>query len=76
MQQRFDPMGFGERLLQARTNAGMTMTQLHLNVFISQTSLSRYERGLMLPTTDRLFDLANLYGCSIDWLCGLKEEQV
>ena len=73
MQQRFDPVAFGERLRQARTNAGMTMMQVHDNLFISQGVLSRYEHGLVFPIIDRVFELAKLYGCSIDWLCGLKE---
>lgn len=73
MQQRFDPVAFGERLHKARTNAGLTMVQVQDNVYVSQGTISRYEHGLVFPTIERVFELANLYGCSMDWLCGLKE---
>ncbi len=73
MQQRFDPVAFGERLRQARINNELTMMQVQDRLFISQGVLSRYEHGLVFPTIERVFELANLYGCSMDWLCGLKE---
>ena len=73
MQQRFDPVAFGERLHQARINAGLTMVQAGGAIFMSQSAISRYEKGINIPTVDRLFELAKLYGCSMDWLCGLKE---
>lgn len=70
----FDPVDFGERLRQARKNNRLTMTQVQDRLYISQGVLSRYENGLVFPTIERVFELANLYGCSMDWLCGLKGE--
>lgn len=69
----FDSVAFGERLRQARKNAGFTMMQVKDKLYISQGLISRYEHGLVYPPIERVFELANLYGCSIDWLCGLKE---
>lgn len=70
----FDSVSFGDRLRQARINNGLTMVQVQDKLFISQGVISRYEHGLVFPTIERVFELANLYGCSMDWLCGLKEE--
>lgn len=70
MQYKFDPVAFGERLRQARERAGLTMKQVNARVYISQSVISRYESGEVTPTIERVFSLANLYGCSIDWLCG------
>ncbi len=64
---------FGRRLKQARKKAGLTMTQAGEKVYISQSVVSRYEKGESIPTIDRVLALANLYGVSIDWLCGIKE---
>lgn len=66
----FNPVFFGERLRQARERAGLTMKQVNARVYISQSVISRYESGEVTPTIERVFSLANLYGCSIDWLCG------
>lgn len=68
----FNPVIFGERLRQARENAGLTMNQANAKVYISQSVISRYESGAVTPTIDRVFALAGLYGCSIDWLCGVE----
>ena len=74
MQQRFDTVAFGERLHQARINAGLTMVQVQDNVSVSQGTISRYEHGISYPSIERVYELAKLYGCSMDWLCGLREE--
>lgn len=71
MQYKFDPVTFGERLRQAREETGLSMNRVSQLIYISQGVLSRYEHGLVFPTIERVFDLANLYGCSIDWLCGM-----
>lgn len=69
----FDPVAFGIRLRQARINSGFTMMQVRGRLYISQGMISKYEHSLVFPPIERVFELANLYGCSIDWLCGLKE---
>ena len=61
---------FGHRLNQARVKAGFSMNQVSAKLYISQSVISRYESGKVTPTIDRVCAMANLYGCSIDWLCG------
>ena len=74
MRLTFDSKVFGTRLRHAREKAGMTMKHVEQCAFISQSVISRYEYGEVTPTVDRVFALANLYGVSLDWLCGMKEE--
>jgi len=74
MRLTFDSKVFGTRLRHARKKAGYTMEHAGQCAFISQSVISRYENGEVTPTVDRVFALANLYGVSLDWLCGLKEE--
>lgn len=70
----FNHRKFGERLRTAREKAGLTMAQVNERVYVSQGVISRYENGLVYPTVERVYDLAKLYGCSIDWLCSMEDE--
>ena len=66
---------FCTRLRRARKKAGYTMTRAAERLYIQQSSISRYERGVVFPTIDRVAEMANLYGVSIDWLCGMGVEK-
>ena len=70
----FDQVKFGKRLRRMRKRAGMTMQHVAQCVYTSTSIISRYENGLVLPAIDRLYALSKLYGCSIDWLCGMEDE--
>lgn len=41
---------------------------------ISQSTLSKYERGDMLPTIENLLLLASFYNTSLDFLMDLTDE--
>ena len=71
----FDPVSFGRRLRQSREKANLTAKQVEALIYISQSVISRYESGNVEPTIGRVFTLANLYGCSVDWLLGREEAQ-
>lgn len=62
---------FCERLRAARVKTGMTTTEVAFALYTSQSAVSRYETGVNLPRLDRIVDMAELYGVSLDWLCGL-----
>lgn len=66
---------FCERLRRARKKAGYTMIRAAEKLYIQQASISRYERGVVYPTIDRVVAMANLYGVSLDWLCGRGVEK-
>lgn len=66
-----DVSKFCERMRRARKNAGMTTTDAAFALHTDQAMVSRYETGVIMPRIDRVADMADLYGCSIDWLCGI-----
>ena len=59
------------RLAEARKNCGFTQEQVAERLFISTQSVNSWECGNSVPDTDKLPELASLYGVTTDWLlCG------
>ncbi|MCY4753573.1 helix-turn-helix domain-containing protein [Pelomonas aquatica] len=58
----------GSRIARARTNAGMTQDDAAERLEIGKEAVSRMERGVAMPTIDRLYEFAELYGCRVDEL--------
>ena len=59
------------RLAEARKNCGFTQEQVAERLFISTKSVNSWECGNSVPDTDKLPELASLYGVTTDWLlCG------
>lgn len=52
-------------LRQARRNRRLTLQQVADHLGITESTLWRYENGKLSLTTERLFQLLRLYGCSI-----------
>ena len=52
-------------LQQARRNRRLTLKQVADSVGISDSTMWKYENGQLPLTVDRLFQLLNLYRCSI-----------
>lgn len=63
--------GFGTYFRKCRKEAGMKQATAALLIGISQPSLSQYETDVYEPTVSTLMRMAEVYGCSIDHLCGL-----
>ncbi|NLK71697.1 MAG: helix-turn-helix transcriptional regulator [Clostridiales bacterium] len=57
---------------EARISKGLTQEELASALGISRTTVSMWEVGSALPRADRLPDIANLLGCTIDELIGNK----
>lgn len=70
---QLDRRTFGARLQEARMKTGLSTNRVSAMLWISQSNISRYENARVVPNVERLYALAKLYGCSMDWLCGLKE---
>lgn len=51
-----------------------TQLKVYMDTGISQSTLSKYERGEILPTIDNLMILAKYYGTSLDYLMDLTSE--
>lgn len=63
---------FGDKLKQARTEAGYTQQQIEDILGIKKNSLSRYENNQREPDIETLGRLADFYEVSLDWLVGTK----
>lgn len=58
-----------------RVTKDYTQLKVQMDTGISQSTLSKYESGDMVPTTDNLMILAEYYKTSIDFLLDLTNER-
>src|SRR6266702_6999274 len=65
-----EPPGFGRRLRQVRTKAGLSQSALEGRSGIPKARLSRYENGHVLPSIETLGRLAAALGVSESSLLG------
>lgn len=65
-------MNIGDKIKNLRREKNWSQAQLGLKIGIHEKHVSRYERGVSLPSTEALQKMANLFGVSIDYL--LTEE--
>ena len=63
---------FAYRLAEARKNRGLTQGQVAEKLFITTQSVSSWECGNSIPDTEKLPELAELYGVTADWLLSGK----
>lgn len=69
-------MNFAEKLYLLRTQHGHSQELLAEKLNVSRQSISKWESGLSLPSTDKLILLSNLFQVSIDFLiCDRISEQ-
>ncbi len=52
-----------------------TQLKVQMETGISQSMLSKYESGDLLPTTENLMILANFYDTSLDFLMDLTDQK-
>ena len=57
-----------------RVTKDYTQLKVQMETGISQSVLSKYERGDLMPTGENLLILAKFYGTSIDFLMDLTDE--
>lgn len=69
---------FQERLRLARKKAGLTMQELadRISPPITAQSISKYERGKMMPSSDVLVELSRNLDVSLDFLMGGQVDAV
>ena len=58
-----------------RVTKDYTQLKVQMDTGISQSALSKYESGDMIPTTDNLIILAKYYNTSLDFLMDLTDER-
>ena len=66
---------FPARLQHLREKKGISRQVLADFCGISKKSIARYERGERLPDVDDAAKLAQYFGVSLDYLCGLSEHR-
>ncbi len=58
-----------------RVTKDYTQLKVQMETGISQSVLSKYEQGTMMPTSENLIILAKFYNTSVDFLLDLTDEQ-
>ena len=64
---------FAENLRTLRKEKNLSQGKLAEAVGVTQQCVSEWERGRIEPTLSCLWRLADLFGISMDVLCGRKE---
>lgn len=63
-----------QRLIEARERIGLNRRQLAEKLNIPYSTVTNYERGMREPGGQYLITIANLCGCTTDWLLGMSEQ--
>lgn len=69
-------MGFGERLLLARTAKGFTGEYLGSQVGVSKQTISHWEAGRHAPDIEQIRGLCNALGVTPNWLLEVAESDL
>lgn len=64
-------MKFAEKLLNLRMDRGYSQEALAEELGVSRQAISKWELGTTLPETDKIIQISDFFGVSIDYL--LKE---
>ena len=66
---------FGLRLRELREKKHLSQQQLADWLGLTRSSISNYENNTQTPPPDTLVRLADLYGVSVDYLLGVKNDR-
>lgn len=66
---------FQERLIETRKAAGLSDPQLAEELRISQETIANWENGTELPDSRQLFQIADLFHVSADYLLGIETRE-
>ena len=70
-----DFITFSKRLRELRESLNMTQKEFAEHIGFTQATLSAYENSLKIPSLDIVMKIASKCEISIDWLCGLSNNQ-
>ena len=65
---------FIERLVEMRSELGLSQGKLGELVGVSDACVSRWESGIRIPKADSIIALCKVLKCSADYLLGLSDE--
>ncbi|WP_168389191.1 helix-turn-helix domain-containing protein [Xylophilus sp. Leaf220] len=63
---QLDAKALGSALAARRVRAQLSQEDVAEILGIGQEAVSRLERGVVVPSLQRLFEFANAYGCGVD----------
>lgn len=64
----------GKRIIELRMQNRLTQKQMAEQLGVAPASLSGYEKNQKAPTLATVQKIAETYGVSMDWLCGLADQ--
>ena len=67
-------MTFGEKLKEARKEAGLTQEQFAEKMSVSRSAIAKWESDKGLPDVNNLKMMAQLLGVSVDYLLAADEK--
>jgi len=68
-------MEFKDRLRELRINAGLTQKELGQKLNLAESTISHYESGIRTPDPKSILRLADLFKCSMDYICGRSDSR-
>lgn len=66
---------FRERLRLARSRARLSQDELATRTGLTQSNVSQYESGHVVPSIESLARLSHVLKVSTDWLLGLTDKR-
>lgn len=66
-------MNIGKTIKELRKECSMSQTELANKLFISQDTVSLWERGKSNPDIEMLIELTKIFNVSSDYLLGLEK---
>lgn len=63
-------MSLGENIKTARENRGLSQSELAEKIGLQKQNVSAFERGVKIPSIDKLVAIADTLRCSTDRLLG------
>lgn len=66
---------FSKRLKELRASLNLTQSEFAKEIGTTQATLSSYENSSKLPSIELLISISKKCNVSIDWLCGMQNEQ-
>ena len=67
-------MSLGEIIKEKRKERGWTQERLAKKIGVAAGTISWWENDGATPSIYAMWDMADVFGCSIDELCGRKEK--
>ena len=64
---------FRTRLRDLRKEKKLSARELAEKLSVRDSTIIRWENGTMVPTIDKLYDLARFFGVTADYLLGLED---